>query len=816
MKNYKGMKPEDICSYTGKILWIDVDTQETKILSTYDYLEGVGGMFMSAYLQWKFGKPGVTDGRDPESLLMFLTGPLTGTPIPGSARFTVSYQQALQKPSLWAQSSVAGGGFGPEMKFAGWDGIILRGKAEKPVFIFVEDNKVEFHSAEKFFYADTYSARNQIVEQLGGDTRIRTGVIGPAGANLNAMSTIQFDTSHAAAQHPGAIMGAKNVKGIAVRGHDSIKIADPKTVREIRDKLYYMSEDVSWRATKGRRNRILGANKHFFPGEVIRSENCYGCFSCRMPYVDSPLFPKGGNNCGFSVTEYATAQGLQRRLLEYKETPYGDAYTEPMRYTIISLTGKNNMEMGKLFDYYGISGYELLGMRTPMNLVNMMVASDKVTPAFKNWLETEVGAEFGTMEFGRKYIHKVANREGLVGEWMADGVERAAMMLRDQPELFGITKEDGEFAWIAYQHAYPIHGSFEHHFNRPTFADPRDNPKTIRISPISSGIYSLGSRQMGKSSHCATELYDESQRNSRAMAYNVYGDERAACRYLDENDEPVIFMQPYLPDDHNFYTLDGRLSKPVKPNYTKGTPLAILQGAAFSFYNDALGTCDWLWPVLYGNTTSVLFPGAQPKDLVNVNFFENVETASHPEWSAMCVEATTGIPTSLEDFYYNAFKAMTVERCVQLRDSGRTRENDMFNNVTAFRVDSCGVMLGYDNMGEWKKGMAMVYEMLGWDPETGVPTRMGLHHYGLDAIADDLAARGLLSEKEINLNLRAELLAEGKAETEKNAEYYARVWREYVEARDAADAASETPIDYSNGLLVRNSIDAATQAANRD
>ena len=809
MEKYFNLKPEEIGSYTGKLLWIDVDTQETKILSTYDYIEGVGGMFMSAYLQWKFGNPNVKDGRDPESLLMFLTGPLTGTPIPGGARFTVCYQQAVQEPSMWSQSSVAGGGFGPELKFAGYDGIIMRGKAEKPIYIYICDDKVEFRSAEKFFYADSYTSRNLIVKDLGGDTRIRTGVIGPAGAHQNAMSTIQFDTSHAAAQHPGAIMGAKNIKGIAVRGHGTIKIADPQKVREIRDKVFYISEVISWKPVGGRRNRMLGAIPYTYGPNCNRVENCYGCFSCRMPFMDDPLYPKGGNNCGFSTTEYSTAQGIQKGLLEYKETEFGDAYTEPMRYTIIGKTGPKNHEFGKMFDYYGISGYELLGMRTPMNLVNMMVNSDKVTPAFKNWLEGEVGAEYGTMEYGRKYIEKVANREGLVGEWMADGVERAAKMLRDEPEKFGITKEDGEYAWEAYQHAYPIHGSFEHHFNRPTFADPRDNPKTIRISPISSGIYSLGSRQMGKSSHCATELYDESQRNSRGMAYNVYGDERAACRYLDENDEPVIFMQPYLPDDTNFYTLDGRLSKPVKPNYTKGTPLAILQGAAFSFYNDALGTCDWLWPVLYGNTTSVLFPGALPKDKEMVEFFEDPEKVSHPEWSNEAVNAVTGLDKTLEDFYFEAFKAMTVERAIHVRDSGRTRDNDMFNNITANRLDSNGVMLGYDKMGEWKKGMAMVYEMLGWDPETGVPTRMGLHKYGLDDIAEALAEKGLLSEAQIDLNLREKLLAEGKAETEKNAEYYKKAWAEYVEKRDAIDKEHDGKFDFSNGLMARSAFDIA-------
>ena len=741
------MKPidvKDIKGYVGKLLWVDMDTHTTKTLPTYDYIDGVGGMFMSAYINWKHGKRGIKNGRDPESLLMFLTGPLTGSPISGGARSTVCFQQIVQEPSLWAQSSVAGGGFGPELKFAGYDGIIVRGKSEKPVYLWINDGNVEFRDASSWYYEDTYQAHDRIIRELGGDKRIRTAIIGPAGANCNAMSAIIFDTSHAAAQHPGGVMGCKNLKAIAVRGHGAIPIADPEMVRKIRNAHYYISDVKGWETVGTRGERLISSYSMYGPS-LKRVYNCYGCFSCRMPYMDIPEYPKGGQNCGFHL-EYCTAMGVGHlKKLKYRQNAYGDGFVDPPRYSLLGSHGKYLISVPKLLDKYGISGYELMGMRTPLNLLNVLCFSDKIQGDFRGWLEKEVGAEYGSMDFVRSYTYKIAHREGEVGPWMADGLQKAAEELRDNPEKFGLTKEDGKYAWEAYERCYPIHGSFEHHFYRPTNADPRDNPETIRISPVSCGIYGLGSRQMGKSSHCATEIYDESQRNSRAMAYAAYGDERAACRYLDENDEPVLFKQPYMDDENQFYTLDGKPSKPVKPNFTKGSPLAILRGAAFSYYNDVLGTCDWVWPMLYGNTNSILFAAGIPKNKSMVQWAESPEKVSHPEWSPMSVTAVTGIEKTLDDFYYDAFRAMTVERAIQVMDSNRMREDDMPNLQTVNRPDSNGIIIGYDNMNEWKKGMAIVYEMLGWDPETGVPTRKGLHKYGLDDLADEMAAMGKLS-----------------------------------------------------------------------
>jgi len=135
------------------------------------------------------------------------------------------------------------------------------------------------------------------------------------------------------------------------------------------------------------------------------------CHFGYYPFIDLPSMPKGGNICGVTQ-EYSTAKGTYEKKLQWKHTPYGDAYTEPQRfeYTMGSADPKlmqDLMTIVKLLDMYGVSLYELLGMRTPNNLLNYLCLSPKVSPWFRQWLEREVGAPYGTMDFGRKYAELV-------------------------------------------------------------------------------------------------------------------------------------------------------------------------------------------------------------------------------------------------------------------------------------------------------------------------------------------------------------------------------------------------------------------------
>ncbi|MCJ7651925.1 MAG: aldehyde ferredoxin oxidoreductase family protein [Candidatus Lokiarchaeota archaeon] len=174
---------------------------------------------------------------DPENCLIFAVGPVTGTLVPSSGRSTFTALSPLALvdggTSPCFGDSNAGGDFGPEVKYAGYDQIIMKGKAKSPVYIWIDDGKVEIRSAEHFWGMDTYETQNIIKRELG-DEDVQVACIGPAGENLVRMSCIITGGGRAWGKAGlGAVMGSKNLKAIAVRGSGSVKIADPEELKKV-------------------------------------------------------------------------------------------------------------------------------------------------------------------------------------------------------------------------------------------------------------------------------------------------------------------------------------------------------------------------------------------------------------------------------------------------------------------------------------------------------------------------------------------------------------------------------------------------------
>ena len=159
----------------------------------------------------------------PENRLIFASGPLSGTAAPSAARFTVS----TKSPLTGILGDANGGGrFGPAMKRAGIDHIIVQGKADKPVYIFIDDDKVTINSAAHLWGKNVREIETLIKEDLG-DSRIRIASIGPAGENLVKIASITHEDRSASRTGVGAVMGSKNLKAIAIRGTQKVKLFDP-------------------------------------------------------------------------------------------------------------------------------------------------------------------------------------------------------------------------------------------------------------------------------------------------------------------------------------------------------------------------------------------------------------------------------------------------------------------------------------------------------------------------------------------------------------------------------------------------------------
>jgi aldehyde:ferredoxin oxidoreductase len=208
----------------GKILRIDLTsgrvwTEETTPLAEKTLGgRGVNSMIMLREI------PRGTRWNDSENLLCFAPGILVGTPAPGACRVDVS---TINVFSGGKGSANAGGFWGAELKYAGYDHVIIRGKSPKPVYLYIEDDRVEIRDAGFIWGKTTFETEDALRRELG-DELIECALIGPAGENLVRGSAVMIDTARAAGgSGVGCVMGDKRLKAIVVRGHGSIAVHDP-------------------------------------------------------------------------------------------------------------------------------------------------------------------------------------------------------------------------------------------------------------------------------------------------------------------------------------------------------------------------------------------------------------------------------------------------------------------------------------------------------------------------------------------------------------------------------------------------------------
>ena len=215
--------------YNGRILRVDLSQGNISIEEPDEnfYRKYLGGRGFISYYLLKEMQPN-TDPLGAQNLLIFSAGPVTGVPVGGSGRNSVGAKSPLT--GAYGDSEV-GGHFGAELKHAGYDAIILRGKAERPVYLWIKDEKVELRDATHLWGQPLGESQKLIREELG-DNLIRTALIGPAGEKMVRYACVVNDLIHAAGRCGiGAVMGSKNLKAVAVRGHNHPAIFDQEAVR---------------------------------------------------------------------------------------------------------------------------------------------------------------------------------------------------------------------------------------------------------------------------------------------------------------------------------------------------------------------------------------------------------------------------------------------------------------------------------------------------------------------------------------------------------------------------------------------------------
>ena len=229
--------------FNKKLGIIDLSKNKINIKQTPDSLKKLflGGRGLNSYYLYKMIKPGI-DPLSPSNVLIFGTGFLTGTLIPNSSRFNVS---AKSPETGILGDSNCGGYFAAELRYAGFDRLIIKGKAKKPSYLYINDGKIEIKDARDYWGMDTTDIQKNLKKNLG---HIEAAVCGVAGENLVRFACVRTGVKNAAGRCGlGAVMGSKNLKAIAARGTQGIKIEQPQEMLEVVEQLkeYIMNSKIT-------------------------------------------------------------------------------------------------------------------------------------------------------------------------------------------------------------------------------------------------------------------------------------------------------------------------------------------------------------------------------------------------------------------------------------------------------------------------------------------------------------------------------------------------------------------------------------------
>ncbi|MBM4425512.1 MAG: aldehyde ferredoxin oxidoreductase family protein [Chloroflexi bacterium] len=419
--------------YVGKILRINLTDQkitreplDPQLCETY-----VGGRGLTSYLLYREMDPAV-DPLGPENKLMFGTGPLTGTGAVAASRYVVVCKAPLTGTIACSNS---GGFFGPEMKFAGYDVIIFEGKAEKPVYVWINDDKVEIRSAEKLMGLSPEETDDAV--RAATSPMAKVACIGPAGEKMSLIAGVLNDRQRLAARSGvGAVMGSKNLKAIAVRGTGSIKLADPEgfwfAALDVLKKV--MNDPVSF-----------GSFRAYGTANLVNLINEMGAYPTRN--FQEEVFDGAAATSGEAIAENILVKNRAcfacpiacTRVSEVKDGPYkgrGEGPEYETTWSFGALCGVSNLDAITKANFlcrdYGIDS---------------MSAGSTVACAMelfeKGYIpESDIGfpLRFGDHEAMIRATVMMGERDGDFGALMADGSYRLAEHYGHTELFMGVKK----------------------------------------------------------------------------------------------------------------------------------------------------------------------------------------------------------------------------------------------------------------------------------------------------------------------------------------------------------------------------------------
>jgi len=417
--------------YTEKILNIDLNTQTVKVEKTdlNDAKDFIGAKGLGAKILFD-RLPKKTAPLSSKNILMFTTGPITGTSAQTSGRGTVVTKSP--QTGLFLDSHF-GGFFAVEMKKAGWDIIIFNGRSEKPIYIVINNDSIDFKDATNIWGKECIETHNLL---QNNEKKVRTAVIGPAGENLVKFSAITFDGHrHAGRGGAGAVMGSKNLKAITITGSNKIPLHDSEGFAN-------KSKEVLKRIQE---NDFVPKRRKFGTPYWVKVINGEG-------FIPTRNYQEGEFEYGKEID----AESMQKRIVDkggacfncviacwnkssIKNGPYKGISLVGPEYETIALMG-SNLGMKSIEDIaYLNSRCNELGMDT----ISLGGVLGFAVEAYKKGIITKKDLNNNEIGWGKtkelsKLIKDIAYRKGKIPNILAEGVKVAAEKIGKNSKDFAV------------------------------------------------------------------------------------------------------------------------------------------------------------------------------------------------------------------------------------------------------------------------------------------------------------------------------------------------------------------------------------------
>ena len=416
MTKYKG--------FFGKLLRINLSTKEisTEKIEPKLWEKYLGGRGLGAYFLTKEVPP-QTEALSPNNKLIFMNGALAGTSIPGNNKICVTFKSPLTNTYSY---SLCGGHYGPELKYAGYDGLIIEGKAKEPVYLWIDDDNIELKQAEHIWGKLIPEAEDLIRKELGEDKSIQIAVIGPGGERkVNYACITSGKYREFGRGGGGAVMGSKNLKGIAIRCSDDVELADLDKTIDLTKRLIKNLQA----SQAGEVRRVYGTM------ELVERINGAGFWTTRN-------FSEGHFEEGYKLE----GKQMREEVIVNDSSCFGCpiacgkwTYTITKNGKEVHMEGPEFETVGMLGSNCGISSWETLLRATKIcdtygiDTINAGASVSMVMEAYETGRLTKqetdgIELNFGNDEALIEVLTMIGERKG-IGDILAKGVARAAKEL---------------------------------------------------------------------------------------------------------------------------------------------------------------------------------------------------------------------------------------------------------------------------------------------------------------------------------------------------------------------------------------------------